>query len=69
MAIDRKEAMRKYVVDRIDDESSEQLEERIDARHDTHALAIARDIVSERGWDAAEVWDVDADMFVGEVRK
>jgi len=61
--------MRHYVADRIDDGSSEQLEEKFEARHDTHALAMARDIVVQRGWDAAEVWDTDADQYVGEVSK
>ena len=61
--------MRNYVADRIDDASSEQLEERFEARHEVHALATARDILVERGWEAAEVWDTDVDQYVGEVRK
>ena len=63
------EHMRNYVADRIDDASSEQLEERFEAGDDVAAIAEAKAIVTRNQWDAAEVWDRDADQYVGEVRK
>ena len=60
--------MRVYYADKIDDESSHIDSETFEARNDEAAKQTASSICRDKGWDSAEVWDKDADMFIAEVR-